>query len=362
MSLAWPPDIRQIRLPLVGNPLHHVNSYLIKADNGHVLVDCGWDTPDVLQALEEALREAGVGLSDVRTLVATHYHQDHYGLAGTLLRLGKMRLLMHRLDWVYLDTHFADLAAYREDSLSWLERNGFARRPISDEDRWAWESLQRFTLVAPDETVEDGQVIAVGRHTLRVVWTPGHTPGHICLFDADRRLLIAGDHVLDPITPNVSFWRDDHGNPLGDFLGSLRKVAALEADLVLPAHGEPFTGLQRRVRELLAHHDEREQAMLQAIDGHDATATEIARRVPWTRRRQRFEDLPLPQQRMAVSETLSHLRELEAQGHVARSAGVERILFYRAGRMPGSPVAPRSATSSRNVPGEGSGPTERERA
>ncbi len=340
MTVAWPPGIRLIRLPLAGSPLRHVNSYLIKADDGYVLVDCGWDTPDVLEALEAALREAGVGLSDVRTLVATHYHQDHYGLAGTLLRLGRLRLLMHRLDWLYVDTHFADLAAYRENTLSWLARNGLAPRPISDEDRWAWESLQRFTLVAPDEMVEDGQVLRAGRHAFQVVWTPGHTPGHICLFDAEQRLLIAGDHVLDPITPNVSFWGDDHGNPLGDFLESLRKVAALEADLVLPAHGEPFSGLQRRVGELLAHHDEREQAMLQAMDGHDATATEIARRVPWTRRRQLFDDLPLPQQRMAVSETLSHLRELEAQGSVARSAVGGRILFNRSGRTSGAPPFP----------------------
>ncbi len=328
-DLSWPSEVRLIRLPLADSPLRYVNSYLVQADDGFVLVDCGWEAPDVLEALQAALRDAGVGLGDVRTLITTHYHADHYGLAGTLVRLGQLRLLMHRLDWLYLQTHLTDLIAYRDDSLAWLEQHGLPPGAASVSVRHAFDALRRFTLVAPHETVEDDQLIHAGRHTFRVVWTPGHTPGHICLFDAERRLLIAGDHVLDPITPNVSLWRDEHGSPLGDFLASLRKVAELDADLVLPAHGEPFTGLRRRVAELLAHHDEREQAILGSLDGRRLSAADIARCLPWTRRRQSFDGLPASQQRMAVSETLSHLRELEQQGLVAQATADGRTVFHR---------------------------------
>jgi len=325
--LDLPKEIRQIRLPMPDNPLRHVNSYLIKADDGYVLVDCGWDLPEVLEALQAALKDQGVALGDVRRLVVTHYHADHYGMAGRLVGLGQLRLLMHRLDWLYVRDNLADLPGYGRLSNAWLQRNGFDES-LGEADREAFASLGRFTVVQPDQELEDADEIGVGRHSWRVVWTPGHTPGHICLFDPERRVLISGDHVLDPITPNVSLWRGDAGNPLGEFLQSLRRVATLDADLVLPAHGEPFVGLRRRVDELLAHHDEREAAVLDALGNRTITAAEVAASIPWTRRRRSFRDLPVLQQRMALSETLSHLEELRAHGRVRRSEDDDHHLYY----------------------------------
>lgn len=316
-SASLPEGITQIRLPLKDNPLRHINSYLLKADDGYVLVDCGWDTPDVLDALEATLREQGIGLDDIRSLVVTHLHSDHYGLAGTLTRLTKLRLLMHRLDWVFLRTRLSDPGIYLRQTNEWLARNGFPYDSHEEVER-SLGALARFTLVQPDEQLEDSQTIGVGRHSYRVVWTPGHTPGHVCLYDEENRVLLSGDHVLDPITPNVSAWLDDPPNPLGDFLESLKKVSELEAETVLPAHGEPFTGLQRRVGELLAHHDEREGLVLAQLDDGPVSAAQVARGLPWTRRRQRLDDLPSLQQRMAVSETLSHLEHLRATGRACR--------------------------------------------
>jgi glyoxylase-like metal-dependent hydrolase (beta-lactamase superfamily II) len=312
-----PADIRQIRLPMPDNPLRYINSYLLTADDGYVLVDCGWDLPVVLEALRAALAEAGLALDDVRRLVITHYHPDHYGLAGTLARLGRPRLLMHRLDWEYVRDAFGDTGRLARESSGWLTRNGFDQSAASEEQR-TFERAARFSVVAPDEQLEDGDVIDLGRHRLRVVWTPGHTPGHVCLYDAERGFLISGDHVLQPITPNVSLWGPDAGNPLGDFLASLRKVAALDADLVLPAHGEPFLGLRRRVAELLAHHDRREAEMLDALRDHASTGADVASRVPWTRHKRAYAELPRFQQRMALTETLSHLEELRAHRRVER--------------------------------------------
>jgi glyoxylase-like metal-dependent hydrolase (beta-lactamase superfamily II) len=319
-----PSGITQLRLPLTGIALSHINSYLLRGDDGYILVDCGWDMPDVLEALQAGLADAGVALGDVRTLVITHMHPDHYGLAGTLMRLGRMRLLMHRLDWLYLKTQRQDLEVRRMSSETWLNRNGF--RPATDNEA-AVEAFQRLTLVAPDQELEDGDLIHLAGSDLQVIWTPGHSPGHICLFDARRHFVMTGDHVLQPITPNVSLWHDGLGNPLGAFLDSLRKVAALDADLVLPAHGEPFFGLQRRVNELLAHHDQREAAVEAVLDGHQPTGADVAAALPWTRRKLTLAELPMHQQRMAVTETLSHLEHLRAIGRAER---IERdgTIFY----------------------------------
>ena len=310
------PDTYQIPLPLTGSALRAINAYLIKADDGWVLVDCGWNADDVMEALQGALRDVGIGLDDIRRLVITHYHTDHYGMAGTLLRLGKMRMLMHRIDWLHVKTRMADRETLDHDLYGWLELNGFDMALLNDEHRQALDGFLRYTVVEPDEQLEDGMTIDLGDRELRVVWTPGHTAGHICLFDAERRALVAGDHVLDPISPSVGLSRPEQGNPLGEFLDSLHKVSKLEADLVMPAHGRPFEGLQRRVAELLVHHELREQTMLDALVGGPQTGTQVAEKSPWTRREVHLSELPPFQQRMAVTETLAHLAELEAHGKV----------------------------------------------
>jgi len=308
------PDIHLLRLPLTGSPLRFVNGYLLKADDGWVLVDCGWDMPDVLEALKEQLADLGVALGEVRSLVVTHFHPDHYGMAGTLVRLSRPRMLMHRLDWLFVRTELADFGQAVARIDEWLRANGARPELLDEEQRRAVDMFNRYTVQQPDVELEDEQRIGVGRHELRVVWTPGHTGGHICLYDAERRVLLSGDHVLDPITPNVSLNRPYGGNPMGDYLQSLRKVAELGADLVLPAHGEPFHGVGRRVSELLEHHDEREREMLGALAAGAQTATEVAHALPWTRRRRSLAELELGQQRMAITETLAHLEELRVRG------------------------------------------------
>jgi glyoxylase-like metal-dependent hydrolase (beta-lactamase superfamily II) len=258
-------------------------------------------------------------------------HTDHYGLAGTLLRLGQMRLLMHRLDWLFVDTHMRDHVGLDRDVEAWLARNGF-EMPDSDAAKRAMDPLYRLTIVAPDTQIEDGDRIALNGSACTVVWTPGHTLGHVCLHSPEQRFLISGDHVLDPITPNVSMLLEEMDNPLGHYVASLRKVAALEADVVLPAHGEPFEGLQRRVGELLEHHVAREEAILDALRGRWLSGGDVARALPWTRRGRRFDELADGQQGMAVSETLSHLELLWTEGRVTR-ADANAVVVYTLGQF-----------------------------
>ncbi len=322
-----PAGIHQIHLPLAGTRLGHVNGYLLAGDDGYTLVDCGWNTPDVLKALQHALSELGVRIADIRTLVVTHYHSDHYGLAGTLLRLGDMRLLMHRLDWLYVRTHLSDPAAAAEGSTRWLTQHGLPAPDYTDEERRTLQSAPRFEIVPPHRELAADDWLGVSPHDLRVIWTPGHTEGHICLYDPRRRLLFSGDHVLDPITPNVSITRPGARNPLGAYLASLRRVAELDVDLVLPAHGEPFGGLQRRVRELLAHHAERESATREALQSGPATGGAVAACLPWTRRGLAFGDLAAFQQRLALGEALAHLELLCAEGLATSTARNGRVYF-----------------------------------
>lgn len=301
--------IVQIRLPMAGNPLRYVNAYLLEDEGGYTLVDCGWRAEDVLAALHAALERSGIGLAEVRRILITHAHFDHYGLAGTLRRLGVRELYLHRLDWDFARLLLEDPAAIDRAADDWIARNGYTSgEPFDD------EHARRNELTEPTHVIEDGD--RIGR--LTAVWTPGHSPGHVCFVDARSGKMLTGDHILDPITPHVGIWTARSGDPLGAYVASLRKVAALGATGVLPAHGEPFPDLHRRTAELLAHEAEREQQIVTVLAGGAHDAASVARAIPWTRRKRTFDNLAVAHRQFAVAETLAHLEALRVRGLVTR--------------------------------------------
>lgn len=312
--------IVQIRLPMAGNPLRHINGYLVPDADGYTLVDCGWKADDVLAALHAGLAEAGSTLAAVKRVVVTHMHFDHYGLAGTLLRAGVPELVLHQRDWEFASRILTDPKAADRAADAWLGRNGYAATPSEGEsDHHRLNELTR-----PTRQVEDGE--RIGR--LLAVWTPGHTPGHLCLVDTVSKKMFTGDHVLDPVTPHVGFWNEHLGDPIGNFIASLNKVRAIGASGVLPAHGEPFPDLDRRVDELLRHEAGREERVVAAVAGGAISGADVARRLPWTRRNKDFAELTGFHQEFAVAETIAHLEHLRVTGRTERieTDGILRYL------------------------------------
>jgi glyoxylase-like metal-dependent hydrolase (beta-lactamase superfamily II) len=312
--------ITQIRLPMRGNPLRYVNGYLLEDDGGRTLVDCGWRAPEVESALRDALAERGLRIADLRRVVITHHHFDHYGLAATLRRAGVPELHMHRLDWERAKLFGGNRAEREALSNAWLARNGFV---VADDGSDEFVA-SRAELAEPTHLVADGD--RIGRLTAR--WTPGHAPGHLCFADARSGRILTGDHVLDPITPHVGIWIEHSGDPLGDYLASLEKIAAYGAAGALPAHGEPFADVGARARAIVAHTEQRESVMLAALDAGAASAGDVARAVPWTRRERPFAGLSPFHQEFAVTETLAHLEHLRIRGSVRR-IGDGPILYVR---------------------------------
>ncbi len=310
--------IAQIRLPMTGNPLRYINGYVLDDAGGLTLVDCGWKADDVLAALIAGLHVLGHELSDVRRVLITHHHFDHYGLAATLRRAGVPQLLMHKLDWERAQSFASSRIESDRAADAWLARNGYAPDELDDEG-----FAGRWEVIEPTRLIADGE--RIGR--LEAVWTPGHSPGHLCFVDTRSDRMLTGDHVLDPITPHVGMWRGSEGDPLGDYLVSLNKVRERGAGGALPAHGEPFPDLARRVDELIAHTGVRDGQILAALDTGAATAGEIAVRLPWTRRNRAFADLGEWHQQFAVAETIAHLQHLLVCGRVAREPGSDPIRY-----------------------------------
>ena len=186
--------------------------------------------------------------------------------------------------------------------------------------------VRRFRpLAAPDRTVDDGERVDVPGWDIHAVWTPGHTPGHLCFHAPEQRLLLSGDHVLPSITPHISISRRDRGgDPLGDFLDSLHKVAQLDATEVLPAHRHRFGDLAHRVEEITRHHHDHLVDIEAILATGPASLWQIAARLTWNRP---WDQYPLGLRRSAVNETAAHLRYLTRRQRAVRLKGVRPFTF-----------------------------------
>ena len=323
------PGVWRLPLPLRDSPLGHVNTYLVRSDTGYLLVDCGWDTVDTLKALEGHLRALDIRFADVRHLVVTHIHPDHYGLAGRLREITTAELSFHRLERLYIESRYANADELLEEMREWLRLNGTPQAELDQLSRGSTGMLSRVQIAYPDKTLDGGEEITCGRFAFKVIWTPGHSAGHICLYDARHKVLLSGDHVLPRITPSVGLHVQAASNPLADFLDSLKLIGRLEAELVLPGHGDPFNGLPERTAALIAHHQRRLDEIVGLLppgSEQALTAFQLAQRMRWSSRRE-WDDLGGFERRMAVTETLAHVELLHARDKVEKHC-VDGIVSY----------------------------------
>jgi glyoxylase-like metal-dependent hydrolase (beta-lactamase superfamily II) len=313
------PHVYQFKTPIPNSPLGYISAYLLRSAQGDLLIDTGWNTEAAFESLKQQVEEAGAALGNLRTLVITHTHPDHFGLAGRLKALGALELILHEQEARMLDRRNGDLSAILAAMDQWLRINGMPEDERNPPGGAPLPMDSFVTPVMPDRVVFGGEHLQFGEFDLELVWTPGHSPGHLCLYDHSHRLLFSGDHVLPRTTPNISMFTQTFSNPLGDYLDALDRVARLDVDLVLPSHGKPFHGLKARTDAIRQHHEERLEAMLAAFDGHRQTAYTIAGAALWGRTGKSWHELDILQRRFAVTETIAHLELLFARGMLEKS-------------------------------------------
>ncbi len=316
------PDLYRIEVPLPHNPLRAVNSYVIKGRGRDMIVDTGMNREECLLPLAAGLAALEVDL-DHADLFATHLHADHYGLVPRLAR-PTSRVYFNRPD-----------AAIIKAGGRWAAQLDYARRSGFPADLLQ-TALQRhpgyrYTAYGDldFQLVADGDVIVVGDYTFVAIQTPGHTPGHTCLYEPAKKILLAGDHVLEDITPNISSWLAGE-NPLRDYLASLDRVYDLDVTLVLPGHRRAFTDLRGRIDELRRHHEERAAEILAILREGALDAYMIASRMTWDMTYPTWQEFPVPQQWFATGEAIAHLKYLEAEGAVRRDERGDVVRFLLA--------------------------------
>jgi len=316
------PDLFRIKIPLPESPLKYLNSYVVRDSRKNLIIDTGLNRKECLEAMQNGLQKLGVELKQTDIFI-THLHADHFGLVSKLAS-DSSDIFFSRPEKELMESWegFGAMIAY-------AGKNGFPENELKAAlDKHPGAKYGSDWI--PDLTVlDDGDTITVGDYNFKCVATPGHTMGHICLYEPTKKILIAGDHILIDITPNIQCWSDSQ-NPLKNYMASLDKVYNLEVDLVLPGHRRLIENHRTRINELKEHHQRRLNEVLEILNKHPMHAFQIASRMTWDIEAETWDHFPVAQKWFATGEALSHLRYLEEEGKVARKTGDKSTLFYLA--------------------------------
>jgi len=242
------PGVWRLRLPLPWPGVPHGNAWAIASEGGIVMFDTGMGGKGRLRQLDLALAQAGFGVEDVRLVVCTHSHTDHYGLAGSIVEAAGCELWMHPR-WGHVRPLADDPRAALEARIEIARQSGVPPKALERyrEAREEDDETGIDILKEPDRELVPGVEVETDLGTWQVHETPGHAPSHVVLHQPERKLLISGDHLLGR---TVLFF--DHGHspdPVGEFLSSLEVAEGLDVDLVLPGHGRTFRDPEAKIAE-----------------------------------------------------------------------------------------------------------------
>lgn len=302
-----------VRLPLPF-ALSSVNCYLVREPDGWSVVDSGLHTAAGEAAWREAFAELGVEPHTIRRVVLTHFHPDHFGMAGWLQGLSGAPVLLAPREIELARGVWGKPAGTLDPMVPHYARHGTPPEVVDSIERTVAD-LRAHTLPHPELTpLPPGSTLELGGRRLLAIHSPGHSDGQLIFYDAADGLVLCGDHVLTKITPHIGLWPESEPDPLGRYLASLAEQAALDVRLALPGHKTLIDDWRGRIGELRRHHDERLTAMLAAA-GESATAYEVTRRIFPVERYTPHE------LRFAVAETIAHLELLARRGELRREEG-----------------------------------------
>ena len=288
------------------------------------MIDNGIDLEVTRQELIEDIRILGLDIKKTEFFI-THSHPDHCSNTQVLADLDSV---------IYLGKDDISMLSYGseerrqrliEQTAAWglpdgnlLEDSAF--KPVHPMFDFAVKRGWKFN------TPSEGDFISAGDYSFICIETPGHTKGHICLYEPQKKILLCGDHVLQNVTPGIMPFGPDE-NPLADYLVSLDKVSGLDVSLALPSHRSLIPDFQARIREIRHHHDVRLKEILSVLEGRRLNTYQVAAAIHWDVSYGSWEDFPIWQRFMATGEAEAHLRYLAAK-HIIRREIIDNRVMY----------------------------------
>lgn len=311
-----------MEVPLPRNPLKYLNSYLIKGPERNLLIDTGFNQEVCKNALLEGLQTLEVALEETDIFI-THLHADHSGLVSAVAT-DNSTIFCGAIDADIVNlTHSPDYWSEIQDITG---LHGFPlpelRKVIERHpgNRYNPDREHVFSIV------KENDIIDIGEYHFTCIETPGHTPGHICLYEPTKKILVSGDCVLDDITPNITFekWIT---NPLGHYLDSLDKLDQLEINLVLPGHRRIIKDSHKRIGELKEHHKNRLNEVLNILNDGPMNGYQVASKMTWDVTYPTWDEFPKSQRFFATGEAITHLELLWYRNLIRKIKNDGQVLF-----------------------------------
>jgi glyoxylase-like metal-dependent hydrolase (beta-lactamase superfamily II) len=318
------PDLYRIEVSLPRSPLKALNSYIVKASGRFLIIDTAWNREECELETLSGLKSLSVDLKKTDFFI-THLHADHAGLVAKLAT-DTSKVYINGIEASILNSEVSDNR--RKETTAFYESHGFPEKAL--EKALAVHPGHRYGLRKYTDfcILKDGDTIDMGDYSFKCIETPGHTPGHMCLYEPEKKLLICGDHILFDITPNITCW-PELDNSLKMYLANLAKVYALDVDFVLPGHRNIWNDHRTRIDELKAHHEARLNEVILALDNDEKTAYQIAPHITWDIDCKSWELFPPQQMFFAMGETIAHIDYLEEKKMIRRKTMNGKVLFSR---------------------------------
>jgi glyoxylase-like metal-dependent hydrolase (beta-lactamase superfamily II) len=299
--------IYKIELP-VPFPIKTTNVYFID-ESPRTLVDTGIKTEESFEALNKGLEQIGTSVTSIERILITHCHIDHYGQAKKLSTLSGASIYIHPKEYGRIRSFIHTFGFLKLILL----RNGTPEALVNEIIHY-FESGQKWGDPLEEAFfLNDGDTIQFQSMTWKTIHCPGHSPGLICFYWPEKKILFSSDHLLKEITPNPTLNVPEYGLPfqypsLKQYLASLEKIEKLEISLLLPGHGEEVKDVKGLIQKVFAHHRERMDHVLSSLSKGEKTPFEIAMDL--------FPGVPPFEVFLGISEAVGHLEILKEKGLV----------------------------------------------
>jgi len=299
-------NLYRIEIPLPNNPLKGLNSYIIKSWERNLIIDTGWNQQECMDAMQTGLRELGIDVRKTDFFI-THLHTDHLGLVSNLATDTSM------IHFNQPDADRIKSGIFLNDLIHSARLNGFPEKELQvvshSHPGFKFRSKEQLSF----HILGEGDTIRISDYVFYCVETPGHSKGHMCLYEPSKNIFVAGDHILSDITPSVTLWSDEW-NPLKEYLASLDKVYELDIELVLPGHRDTFGNPRERIQELKHHHQKRLDEIISILEKGRKNAFQVASQMTWDIIYDSWDLFPVMQKWFATGEAIAHLKYLEEKG------------------------------------------------
>ncbi|MCX8117968.1 MAG: MBL fold metallo-hydrolase [Desulfobacterota bacterium] len=299
--------VYKIELP-IPFPLGTTNVYFID-DAPKTLVDTGIRTDASFETLRRSLQELGFSIESIERILVTHGHIDHYGQAQRISSLSGAPIYIHPKEYGRIRSLIHTFGPLK----SILLRNGVPEELVHQAVGFIGSAQKLADPLSEAFFLEEGETIPFASMTWKAIHCPGHSPGLLCFYWPERKVLFTGDHLLKEITPNPVLNVPDSRSPLRysslqDYLSSLKKLEGFEIDLLLPGHGEEVDDAKALIRKITEHHRERMNHVLASLSRGEKTPYEIALDL--------FPGVPPFEVFLGISEAVGHLEILRQEGKV----------------------------------------------